>query len=197
VTPEDLAALRAFLARAGALKDTLRSGFTQGGRREDAAAHSWRVALLALSLSEARPDLNPARVLALALVHDLPEAVVGDAPAIEGPDPAAKSAAERAGLGDLLADAPVALAARLSALWEEYEAAATPEARWVKALDKIETLMTHAEGANPPGFDYAFNLRYGRAATDAEPLAAALRALLDAETAAQAAAAADLRPPRS
>jgi hypothetical protein len=66
------------------------------------------------------------------------------------------------GLARLLAEAPAALRTRLSALWEEYEAGETAEARWVKALDKIETLMTHAEGANPPDFDYAFNLDYGR-----------------------------------
>ena len=39
------------------------------------------------------------------------------------------------------------------------------------------------QGANPPGFDYAFNLGYGRAHTDAHPLIAALREPVDAETA--------------
>ena len=43
--------------------------------------------------------------------------------------------------------------------------------------------MTHVEGANPPGFDYAFNLGYGREHTDRDPLIAALRAPIDAETA--------------
>jgi putative hydrolase of HD superfamily len=181
-----LGATRAVMRGAGGLKDAMRSAFTQAGRPEDAAAHSWRLALLALALEESRPDLDAAKVLALCVVHDLPEAEVGDTPAIAGADPAAKSAAERDGLARLLAEAPAALRARLSALWEEYEAGETAEARWVKALDKIETLMTHAEGANPPDFDYAFNLDYGRLATDREPLASALRALVDEETRARA-----------
>ena len=71
----------------------------------------------------------------------------------------------------------------MMARWDEYNAIATPEARAAKGLDRLETVMTHVEGANPPDFDYAFNLGYGREHTDRDPLIAALRAPLDAETA--------------
>ncbi len=56
---------------------------------------------------------------------------------------------------------PAEAAARIRTLWEEYEACATPEARWVKALDKAETILQHNQGANPADFDYEFNLTYG------------------------------------
>jgi putative hydrolase of HD superfamily len=68
-------------------------------------------------------------------------------------------------------------------LWDEYEAASTAEARLAKALDKLETIIQHNQGVNPPTFDYDFNLRYGRQYTDTHPLLAAIRAELDAETA--------------
>ncbi len=68
------------------------------------------------------------------------------------------------------------------ALWDEYEAAATPEAKIAKALDKLETILQHNQGANPPDFDYVFNLPYGKKFTDAVPLAAGIRAILDADT---------------
>jgi putative hydrolase of HD superfamily len=42
--------------------------------------------------------------------------------------------------------------------------------------------LQHTQGVNPPGFDLAYNLGYGRAATDADPLLAALRARLDERT---------------
>ena len=71
-------------------------------------------------------------------------------------------------------------------LWDEYEAAASPEARLVKALDKLETILQHNQGRNPPGFDYRFNLGYGRQYTGGHPLIVALRELLDQETAARA-----------
>jgi putative hydrolase of HD superfamily len=76
------------------------------------------------------------------------------------------------------------------ALWDEYAALETPESRLAKGLDRLETVLTHVQGANPPDFDHGFNLSYGRALTDAHPLIAALRAPLDAETARLAATAA-------
>ena len=61
-------------------------------------------------------------------------------------------------------------------------AATTPEARLAKALDRLETLLQHTQGQNPPGFDYAFNLDYGRHHTTGNPTVEALRCLIDAET---------------
>ena len=78
---------------------------------------------------------------------------------------------------------PDAAAVRIRALWEEYEACATPEARWVKALDKAETILQHNQGANPAGFDYDFNLTYGAEWFRDDALLRELRSLLDAETA--------------
>lgn len=56
------------------------------------------------------------------------------------------------------------------ALWDEYEEGATPEARLAKGLDKLETILQHTQGANPPDFDYRFNLGYGRRYTEDHPL---------------------------
>ena len=186
MTDRDIAGLRAFLAEAAALKDHERNSWTRAGRRESVAEHSWRVALLALALRAADPataaETDLGRVLALCLVHDLGEALGGDTPAVARPDRAAKSARERADLATLLAPAPPPVRAAVAALWEEHEAGETAEARLSRAADKFETVMQHVEGANPPGFDYGFNLGYGRDGTDAHPLAAALRALVDAET---------------
>ena len=53
---------------------------------------------------------------------------------------------------------------------------------WVKALDKAETIIQHNQGANPAGFDYAFNLTYGSEYFDDGALLSDLRLLLDEET---------------
>ena len=55
-----------------------------------------------------------------------------------------------------------------------------------KALDKLETILQHNQGDNPPGFDYSFNLEYGKKYTEEIPLATRIREILDAETAAHA-----------
>jgi putative hydrolase of HD superfamily len=175
----------AFLGAAAALKDTLRSGRTAGDRQESTAKHSWRLCLMAVVLEEALPGIDHKRLMQMLVLHDLGEAVHGDVPAPlqTGID---KTAAERADLAGLLAPLPPAVAARLMALWDEYATAATPEARLAKGLDRLETVLHHVEGANPAGFDYGFNLGYGRTHTDGHPVVAALRAPVDAETARRA-----------
>jgi len=70
----------------------------------------------------------------------------------------------------------------IAGLWDEYEAAETPEARLAKALDKLETLLQHTQGANPPDFDYRFNLDYGRDYTSGDETIQAIRRILDEET---------------
>ena len=50
------------------------------------AAHAWRLALLAWLLQDEQPDVDMRRVMELALVHDLGEAVTGDIPAFEKTD---------------------------------------------------------------------------------------------------------------
>jgi putative hydrolase of HD superfamily len=180
MTPADRDAYLAFFRAAGALKDTLRSGRTAAGRPESTAEHTWRACLMAVALEEALPDIDTGRLLELLVVHDLGEALQGDVPApLQAGD---KTAGERADLAELLAPLPERVRTRLLARWDEYSAAATPEAQLAKGIDRLETVLQHVQGANPPGFDYAFNLGYGREHTDAHPVTAALRAPIDAET---------------
>ncbi len=171
-----------FLAAAEALKDVLRSGHTSGGRPESTAEHSWRLCLMALVLEDQFRGLDMLKVLKLCIVHDLGEAIHGDLPAIAQSDKAAKSAQERQDLMELSACLDAPLRTEILSLWEEYEAGASPEARAVKAMDKLETILQHTQGRNPPDFDYAFNLGYGRAHTGASPLFTALREMLDQAT---------------
>ena len=178
----DIEGYLAFFRAAEALKDTLRSSRTGGGRSESTAEHTWRLCLMAVALADELPDIDLRRLLELLIVHDLGEAVSGDIPAPQQGE-ADKTADERVDLLHVLAPLPAPAAARLTALWDEYNAVATPEARLAKGLDRLETVLQHVQGANLPGFDYAFNLGYGRAHTDAHPLIAALRKPVDDETA--------------
>lgn len=160
----------------------LRSGHTSTGRAESTAEHSWRLYLMALVFADALPDVDTTKLLTLCVVHDLGEALHGDIPAIEQAAHPDKHTLERDDLLMLTAGLDRVLRDEIVALWDEYEAAASPEARAAKALDKLETILQHNQGSNPPDFDYAFNLGYGRRYTDAAPLFSTIRAIVDADT---------------
>jgi putative hydrolases of HD superfamily len=139
----DARQLLEFLHLAGRLKQTPRAGWRLRGiaEPESVAEHTFRVALLALVFgTDAEVDRD--RCVAMALVHDLAESIVGDITPYDGIAPEEKQRREREAMARLseLADRPEILA-----LWEEYDAGATPEARFVKELDKLETVVQAAE----------------------------------------------------
>ena len=144
-----------FLHLAGRLKTTARAGWALRGiaAPESVAEHSHRVALLALVLApRAEAGLDVARCVAMAVVHDLAEALVGDITPYDGVDPIEKRGREDAAMRELAA---LAGDGALLDLWREYDAAATPEARFVKELDKLETVLQAAEYGSREGVGHA------------------------------------------
>ncbi len=177
----ELDGVLAFLRAAERLKTVTRSGWTSEGERESVAEHTWRLCLMALVLYGRDPDVDLGRLLRICLVHDLGEAIGGDIPAPE--QTGSKSAEERDDLLELLAPLPADVRADIVSLWDDYEGGGSLEARLAKGLDKLETILQHTQGRNPAGFDYRFNLDYGRRHTGHDPLLTAIRERLDAETA--------------
>ncbi|SHE32104.1 putative hydrolases of HD superfamily [Fodinibius roseus] len=171
-----------FLRDAEQLKNTLRSSYTSTGRVESVAEHSWRLCLMAMTFEQAFPEVDMCRVIKIGLVHDLGEAINGDIPAPQQSASTDKSAAERRDLLQLLRPLSESLRSEILELWDEYEQASTPEARTAKALDKLETIIQHNQGDNPPDFDYAFNLEYGQEYTSDHPVISDIRRILDQDT---------------
>jgi putative hydrolase of HD superfamily len=140
------AAIRTAADTIQSLKQLRRAGWLRGGVGEAAcesvAEHTFGVALLALLLPAAvRLDVNREHCLALAVVHDLAESVVGDITPHDGVDPAEKRRREEAAVRDLaskLGDPS------LIDLWLEFEAGETAEAKLVRELDVIEMAMQAA-----------------------------------------------------
>jgi len=113
------------------LKDVQRQGWVNAGVQspESVAAHSWGMAVLALKLCP--EEVNLERVLKLCLVHDLPEVIVGDLTPQD--DLSTKSADERAAMH--------VLAPEWVPLFDEYENQSSPEAIFVKSLDKLDMAL--------------------------------------------------------
>ncbi|HKU61843.1 MAG TPA: HD domain-containing protein [Gemmatimonadales bacterium] len=182
MSADDLDGILAFLRAAERLKTVTRSGWTSTGQPESVAEHTWRLCLMAMVLYGRAPGVDLARLLRMCLIHDLGEAIRGDVPAPAQAAPGAKSADERADLLELTGPLPGELRQEIVALWDEYEAAESVEARLAKGLDKLETILQHTQGMNPSDFDYDFNLGYGRRFTESDPVLRALRDRLDEAT---------------
>lgn len=129
-----------FVRTVDALKGVLRANpIPSSGRRENVAEHSWHVALLALALvprSQAA-GVNLGRVVAMLLVHDLPEVVHGDHPVHET-DPKVIAADDADGARVLYEQFPLG---DLRELWAEFEGGDTPEARVAQAVDKLHPIL--------------------------------------------------------
>lgn len=147
----DLEPLRAALIAAYALKSLPRAGWLRVGvaRPESVAAHTWGLCWLVLALCP--PHLDRGRALAIATLHDLAEATVGDITPHDGIDKADKQRREAEALRALVA--PLPDAAALEALWWDYEEGHTPEGRWVKALDKLDMALQAADYAASDGIE--------------------------------------------
>lgn len=141
-----------FVRRALALKDQMRRGWQRIGiaRPESVADHSWGVALLGLAAAETRPHLDRARLLELAIVHDIAEALVGDLVPGEYAHRGEKIARERRAMEDLVDTLPLPLRERLLARFEELASDSSEEAKLIHQLDKLEMAFQaeryHAQG---------------------------------------------------
>jgi putative hydrolase of HD superfamily len=168
----DVQGLINFLKIAGRLKSTARTGWVDRGlsraQAESVADHSFRVALMAWLAAAYSPGLNRDRVLILALCHDLAEALTGDETPY-GPEIVAnlddrerasffnqrhirdidRSTAKRFAESNAIATMTSELASlqrdEIAAIWRELEERSTPEARFVKQIDKLETYLQSLE----------------------------------------------------
>ena len=131
-----------FILETDKLKAVIRKTRPKGlGRYENSAEHSWQVALAALMLKEhagAKVDVN--RVLRMMLIHDLGEIDTGDVIVYAAHDPAHLEA-ERKGVKRLMDMLPDGMGEEYLALWDEFEAAETADAKFAKALDRALPLI--------------------------------------------------------
>lgn len=131
------------------LKNLERTGWTLRGlppRTESVAAHSFGVSVTAMLLADelaARGiQVDVARLLRMALLHDWSEARIGDMPrtAAQYFVSEARKKAELAAFADIVKESGVS-ATIYRELYEDYEHRASLEARLVKAADVIDLLI--------------------------------------------------------
>lgn len=132
-----------FILELDKLKGVTRKTKPRGLERyENSAEHSWQIAMLAASLAPyAATDVDIDRVIAMLLVHDIGEIETGDTIFYAEEGWPERKAAERAAVTRIFGLLPDPQRSRFMALWEEFEKAETPEARFANAADRAMPVL--------------------------------------------------------
>ena len=125
------------------LKTELRqTALADGSRRENSAEHSWHLAMVALAMApHAREPIDLDRVIRILLVHDVVEIDAGDVDIYDYEARKQKEAEEIAAAERIFALLPEPQAGEVRALWDEYEARETPEARFAYSCDRLQPFL--------------------------------------------------------
>jgi putative hydrolases of HD superfamily len=126
------------------LKQLYRQGWLRRGvppeRCESVAEHTFSMAVLAMFLAGAHfPELDPLKVLRLVLLHDFGEIYAGDIVPSDEIAAEEKHRRERAAVEEVLRKLPDGES--YIALWQEYEDQSTPEARFVRQIDRLDMAL--------------------------------------------------------
>jgi len=142
---EDLEKVFKFLHQAEKLKKTIRFLESKDAVRESSAAHSWRLALMTfVFVDELKLNLNTEKALKIAIVHDIAESITGDIDYLlvtKGAVPREKKKElEEDAMQGIKDSLPKKTGNEIYDLWREFETQSSNEGKFVKALDKLETL---------------------------------------------------------
>jgi putative hydrolase of HD superfamily len=162
-SPDIIGLIRFYMLVSG-LKQLRRQGWIDRGVEdpESVAAHSWGVSVLGWLLAASREDIDYHRIVHLALAHDLAEVLTGDItpfdsdrteqgdfpverfyaePIYTESERKRKHEREAEAIDSLMKNLPADMAEMVHSAWREYDRGETAEAKYVKQLDKLETLL--------------------------------------------------------
>lgn len=126
-------------------KITRQTYLSDGSRKENDTEHSWHLALMCALLSEhANEKIDVTKTMLMVLIHDIVEIDAGDTYAYDTQGNTTKREREVKAAERLFNILPEDQAVYLRNLWEEFEEAQTPEAKFALTLDKVQPVMLNA-----------------------------------------------------
>ena len=115
---------------------------SDASRKENDAEHSWHIALMAYLLQEyAEEPVEVSKVMLMVLIHDLVEIDAGDTYAYDEEGAKTKDEREKKAADRIFGMLPEEQGMYLKALWEEFEAYETAEAKYAHMLDNFQPLL--------------------------------------------------------
>jgi putative hydrolase of HD superfamily len=133
-----------FIVECDKLKEIFRqTHVTQSRRAENDAEHSWHLCLCVIVLAEHsnQPKLDLLRVLKMVILHDLVEIDAGDTFAYDTAAMADQHEREAIAADRIFGLLPADQAREFRAVWDEFEAKETPEAKFATALDRFQPML--------------------------------------------------------
>ncbi|MCL6264477.1 HD domain-containing protein [Craterilacuibacter sp. RT1T] len=133
----------AFLCEIDQLKNVIRqSPLLDQSRKENSAEHSWHLAMYALLLKDyAEEEVDISRVIQMLLIHDIVEVDVGDMPIHQTSSGGSQEVLEDVAAIRLFGMIPGMQGTELLALWREFEQSISADAKFAKALDRVQPLL--------------------------------------------------------
>ena len=133
----------AFIMEADKEKNILRQTHLSGhGRQENDAEHAWHMAMMIYLLREyANEPVDLAKAMMMAIIHDIVEIDAGDTYAYDEAGLATQQERERLAADRIFGLLPDDQRDELRALFEEFEALQSPEARFAKTMDNFQPLL--------------------------------------------------------
>lgn len=128
-------------------------------RRENDAEHSWHLAMMTIVLAEhANKPIDVLKVLKMVLIHDIVEIDAGDTFLYDTTKSHTNTDEELAAAKRIFGMLPVEQTNELIAIWEEFEAGITDEAKFARSMDRFEPLLQNT--SNNGGTWTEFNVPY-------------------------------------
>lgn len=169
---ERMEAQLAFLKEIDKEKEIVRQTYlASGSRKEGDAEHAWHLAVMTLLLSEyANEEIDVLKTMSMVLIHDLVEIDAGDTYAYDEQGKTTQREREVAAADRIFGLLPEDQGKKLRALWDEFEARETPEAKFARTMDCIQPLMLNhaAEGRSWKEHEVKVSQVMGRNARTAE-----------------------------
>jgi len=160
MNPEHLLKQISFIHEIDKVKYILRkTRLFNSERNENDAEHSWHLAIMALILAEhANEPVDILKVVKMLLIHDVVEIDAGDIFLYDTVNNHSNTAAERMAAERIFGLLPEQQALDLISIWEEFEAGITPEAKFARAMDRLEPLLQNI--SNNGGTWVEFDVKY-------------------------------------
>lgn len=147
-------------------------------RHENDAEHSWHLAVMALVLLEhANDDVDVLKVLKMVLIHDIVEIDAGDTFLYDTTKEHINTTEERKAAERIFGLLPREQADEFIAVWEEFEEGETKEAKFAKAMDRLQPILQNA--SNQGGTWSEYNVPYSTIHSKVKGIERGSRALWD------------------